>query len=370
MLESELILSPAVRPSRKWEHGSNFHWLHFNPVALQTPSPWRETAVYTGSGRDAIRLLLTDGMAQRGWRRLWVPSYFCQEVVSSISSSGIEIRRYPDNPLRPIPAQPGALEPGDVFFVVNYFGLRSRPRLPETPGVAVVEDHTHDPWSHWAFNSSADYCVAALRKTLPIPDGAVLWSPRGAALPAAPASTPTRQAASADGLAAMVLKRRYLEGHRVEKRMFLELARQAERNIAAGEISGISTFSAVTLPTLPIAPWRVARRRNHQRLREQLASIPWLTVLSGDGDGSCPFIGIVVCDTAARCQHIRHGLIAGDVYPPVLWPLEDRPLPEIPPADRALSTRLVLVHCDMRYSDDDMDRVAALIVELGNAWNG
>ena len=370
VLESKLVLRPTIHASQKWEHGSSFHWLHFDAMAECTPSPWRGPAVYAGSGRDAIRCLLTHGMARRGWRRVWVPSYFCQEVVSSMCSTGIDVRQYPDNPLLPIPAQPGQMEPGDVFFVVNYFGLRSQPRLPETDGIELVEDHTHDPWSHWAFNSPADYCIASLRKTLPVPDGAVLWSPRGKELPPAPAPTLRHQAASTETLAAMLLKLLYLEGHRVDKNVFLELARQAERNIAAGEISGISPVSAAILSNLPIASWREQRGRNQQRLCVDLASASWATVLSGDGDGSCPFTGMVVCDTAARCQHIRRGLIARDVYPAVLWPLEDPVLPGIPETDRALCARLVAIHCDMRYSRDDMDKVAALLVKLGNAWHG
>jgi hypothetical protein len=372
VLESGLILRsrPAGRASRKWEHGSNFHWLQFDPVPKRTPSPWPEPAVYTGSGRDALRCLLVHGIARRGWRRIWVPSYFCQEVVGSIASSGIDIRAYPDNPLLPTPVWPGALREGDVFLAVNYFGLRSRPRLPEIRGVEVIEDHTHDPWSDWAFHSSADYCVASLRKTLPIPDGGVLWSPRGNEVPATPALSPTRRAASAAGLAAMLLKRLYLEGHQVEKKLFLEMARHAERNIATGEISGMSPCSAATLPNLPAASWRDVRRRNHERLRGRLEAAPWSTVLASDGDGSCPFIVMTVCDTAARAEHIRRGLIAADVYPPVLWSLENSVVPDIPQSDRVLAARLVAVHCDMRYSDCDMDRVGTLIVELGNAWNG
>jgi hypothetical protein len=173
----------------------------------------------------------------------------------------------------------------------------------------------------------------------------------------------------------MLLKILYLEGHRIEKDLFLELARQGESNIAAGDVSGMSQFSAAILPTLPIAAWRERRRLNQQRLSTNLASMSWATILSGKGNGSCPFAGIIVCDTASRSEHIRQGLIARDVYPPVLWSLSNprslnNPiLPVIPEADRQLWPRLLLLHCDMRYSWDDMDRVAKLVVQLGDAWH-
>jgi hypothetical protein len=40
----------------------------------------------------------------------------------------------------------------------------------------LVEDHSHDPFSPWAVGSSADYAFCSLRKTLPVPDGGLLWS--------------------------------------------------------------------------------------------------------------------------------------------------------------------------------------------------
>jgi hypothetical protein len=99
-----------------------------------------------------------------------------------------------------------------------------------------------------------------------------------------------------------------------------------------------------------------------------LAPVSWAEVLAGDNGGSCPFSGIVVCDTASRAEHIRRGLIARAVYPAVLWPLERPFSPAIPAEDRQLSARLLSIHCDMRYATDDMDRVADLIIELGATW--
>ena len=51
-----------------------------------------------GSGRDAIRLLLSCGIQHRGWLRLWIPGYFCQEVVETILSTSITVMVYENNP--------------------------------------------------------------------------------------------------------------------------------------------------------------------------------------------------------------------------------------------------------------------------------
>ena len=63
---------------------------------------------------------------------------------------------------------------------VNYFGVREAEPWQawrERTECILVEDHAHDPASAWATTSTADYAFSSLRKTLPVPDGAILWSP-------------------------------------------------------------------------------------------------------------------------------------------------------------------------------------------------
>ena len=101
---------------------------------------------------------------------------------------------------------------GDAIFWVNFFGLGIKPPFGFVPDwVEIIEDHTHDPWSVWAYESTANWCVASLRKTLPLGNGGVLWSPAGHPLPSASPVTPERHTAALEKfLAAMLLKKRYL----------------------------------------------------------------------------------------------------------------------------------------------------------------
>jgi len=72
----------------RWEQGSEFHW----PSALSPAAAsisWPEAASFWGSGRDAFRALLLHGQQTRGWRRLWIPAYFCQEVAKVLQSTGV-----------------------------------------------------------------------------------------------------------------------------------------------------------------------------------------------------------------------------------------------------------------------------------------
>src|SRR5690606_7795309 len=126
-----------------------------------------------GSGRDALRALLRHGKTQLGWQRLLIPSYFCQDVAASFTRE-LPTEVYVDRPgLRP-DERAIATREGDAVLNVNLFGFRTAQWAFKLPGVAVIEDHTHDPWSAWAATSQADFAVASLRKTLPLPDGGVL----------------------------------------------------------------------------------------------------------------------------------------------------------------------------------------------------
>ena len=182
-----------------------------------TPIPWR-CGAYFSTGRDALCALLADICARPAAdcvlpvpRRLWLPGYYCPDVVGTLLPLALavplELRTYPAPPpglpdLARIP-----LAPGDLLLLVNLFGLHgasTTPRLP--PGVVLIEDHTHDPLSRWARTSTADWCFASLRKTLPLPDGGVVWSPGGRALPRPPVLTLQRRLASLEMLAAMTLR--------------------------------------------------------------------------------------------------------------------------------------------------------------------
>lgn len=351
------------------EHGSFFHIIS-HPNEAHNPQPWDKDGLFFGSGRDALRCLLTFGLMTRGWKRLLIPSYFCQAVVSSIVSTGIEVVLYSDAPgeLPQIDADP---KPGDVLFRMNYFGLRSSFPMnwADQVGVEVIDDHTHDPWSDWAWNSDADWCIASFRKALPLPDGGVLWSPQGHALPDQPEVTEERRAASLEKLAAMTLRGLYLEGHSIQKDLFRQLSISAETRIGNGDVSGMPEWTYALLGQFPTTKWREQRRRNHQLLSAALADIPELTVLMPEDDKkSCPFAGTLIFGSPEMREYVRQQLISHDVYLPVMWELDNPAIEGISSEHITLSRCIASVPCDMRYDARDIERVAGLIGELCTAY--
>lgn len=355
------------------EYGSEFHLMDYEIESINE-SPWQlNECLYMGSGRDAIRLLLSYGIEHRGWLRLWVPGYFCQEVVESILSTSITVMVYENNPFE-MRDEWGDLpfRAGDVIFLVNYFGFGNQPDFAgiDRKCVEVIEDHTHDPWSEWAGNSQAEWCLASLRKTMPVPDGGVLWSPQGLSLPDEVDFTIERKNASLDKLAGMVLKKYYLEDLPVQKQVFRDLFIRGEESIASGEISAMSPWSKELLKTFPIDNWRKTRIRNYLRLVDIVKSCESLKVPVANPGEKCPLSVPLLFDTSARRDYVRERLIEHSVYPAILWELDNALVEGISPATIDISRRILSIHCDMRYNEQDMDYIANLIVSFINEFGG
>jgi len=339
--------------SDRWEHGSDFH-LSLEAGPAEVPWGGRPHSLW-GSGRDAIRAVLALGSEELGWRRVLCPTFFCQNVVAALARQ-LEVALYEDDPVHGFPASFDT-RPGDVLFVPNVYGARRKPRVcPGGSGIPTIEDHTHDPLSAWAYESDADYAIASLRKTLPLPDGGVVWSPTSRPLPPERPMTPAHARASLDRLSAMVLKSHYLAGDSVSKEEFRECAVDGERAIGGGEISGISPFSRARMGSLPTRTWREARVANLAAFREALGVCEGVTLLEA------PFAATLLFDSAAAREKVRKELVAVQVYPAVLWSLDDPVVPEIPAPQIDLARRLLTVHCDYRYSPADMARVAAEVL--------
>ena len=247
-----------------WEVGGEFH------LPVDPPGPyhrWPEGAVWYALGRHAVEALL----GQLRSPRLWLPDYFCHEVAARWRETAV-VELYEDDPRWPEPRWESLrTAPRDVVVAVNYFGVRRgapwREWREETSYV-LVEDHAHDPASDWATTSTADYAFSSLRKTLPVPDGAILWSPRGLPLPDQPAG-------GADGselkLAAMLLKGEYLErGDDGLKDRFRRLQLDGEERLAEAAVSGASAATRESLVRGVPLPWRARRSENTARLLSSL----------------------------------------------------------------------------------------------------
>ncbi|WP_354686934.1 hypothetical protein [Cupriavidus necator] len=315
--------------------------------------PWlAQDAVLYGSGRDALRAVIAHGKA-RGWRCLYVPSYYCHDVTDA-AAQDIDVRLYPHAPF-----EPGTvlqLADDEAALVVEYFGM---PCAVRVSGGAVILDRTHDWLAPWSYARTPDYLFASLRKLLPLPDGGIARAAPGQSLPRPPV-TEAHATLAARLAAAMAMKDAWLRGAPLEKVRYLALARDVEA--ALGRADEISGPCALTQALAPAIDLRQLRRR---RLENGTVFSARLTALCGSGSPvrplQTPAYAMLRFATHDAREACRAALIAEHIYPAVLWPMQRE---GVPAAHRMLSDQLLAFHVDYRYGVRDIAHVARTVAGL------
>lgn len=305
-------------------------------------------------GRHAFSALIE----QNNWKRIWIPAYFCYEVISHIETLDIGVQLYNDFPNNPkakeiienLPTQEG-----DVLLRVNYFGIDSAKFL--NINIPIIEDHTLGLNSSWALNSNADWCIISLRKSLPIAIGGMLWSPKKHTLPLAKKTTDKVIDLSNKRYEAMALKAAYLSNQFHEKDVFRNLYIQTEQEIETLQTSGLDKGTTEILLELNIQTWTNAKKQNWD-VAHHLLKIHQIKHIE---TAASPFSIVLTCNSNEERELLRTYLIQKNIYPAILWVL-----PENSPFDEAksFSETMLSIHCDARYTLEDITYICKQIIEF------
>jgi len=326
--------------------------------------PWPEPGTWYLLGRHAVAGMLCSLPAVP--RCLWVPGYFCHDVVDSWRGLS-QIAMYADDPRWPEPRW-STLQPArdDIVLAVNYFGIRSGEpwqHWHESRSCLLLEDHSHDPVSGWALNSRADYAFSSLRKTMPVPDGAILWSPRGHPLPEI---ADEDLSGSALKLAAMIWKHEYLEGRAVDvaKPLYRQWQRAGEDAFdSSTKISSVSPYSRQYLACGMPVRWRHQRAANVQRLlRQRKASVEAQPLFTSWPTDSVPLAAVFRFTSQIARDSTRKRLEDAGIYCPVHWPAPAH----CDQAVREMAATSLTIPTDHRYGSTDMDRIARVLYNKRN----
>ena len=347
-----------TKQENRYEIGSEFHWpgVPHGPY-LSWPEPHRMFA----SGREAL-LCVWRILQNNNINTLFVPDYFCHEVVTWWGQQGVIIRRYVDGPHMTSPVWKSlTASQGDSVLAVNYFGVRDENIWGKWKNankeVLLIEDHSHDPLSDWAYYSQADYAFASLRKTFPVPDGAILWAPKGLPLPDEPSKGDW--SGSALKLAAMVLKKDYLEGAGEHvKDVFRDLQERGESMYGEADASAVSPWSRFLLALGYPVIWREQREKNVKTLLRLIFTHRSIQPLFTEWpDHNCPFNAVLLFASKECRDQCRSRLISAGIYPSVHWELSS----SATSGALALSTRILTIPVDQRYDDEDMKYIASIL---------
>jgi hypothetical protein len=339
--------------------GSEFHWDDRYLSANAGDRHLLADAVHFASARSAFLALVPHVTPEDA--TLHLPTFMCGDFSETLATV-FSIAWYRDLPSEPAPdlstLRPA---PGDVVLAMNTFGIRGgadwRTWIDEHPEVTVVEDHTHDPFSEWARTSNAGYALASLRKTVPLPDGGVLWSPVGRALPSQPATSER-----SDRLIAMMLKAAYLRGAAVPKEAFRVLQIEGETRLCEGDDAAPSLFTTKVFPLLAVGELRTRRAANVARVVKQLSGInaAFAPLFDRWDPGATPFNVVLLCRDRETRDAFRRYLIERSVFPAIHW-AQDGAVSSGDEDALRLGERLLTLPTDFRYDEQDTDRLVAYL---------
>lgn len=332
------------------EFGSDFHHIDTYDSRQKHLTDIYKDAILLADGRQCIVVLIR----QYGWKRVWVPDYFCYEVIDTIKEqTGIDVLFYEDNPLHEANVEKLPFEKSDVLLRMNFFGIRGQ-RSNESIPCPVIEDHTHDPLGHWALNSNADWCIASIRKSLPLPEGGMMWSPKGHRLNVSINLLDENERIAAVRWEGMKMKRAYLHGKDVRKDDFRKRYTETEEFFDRAEPSLIDGQSRkVVEEQLDINLWYGAKRSNWLQLKN-LVERNTCRVLEPEDEFCALFSLVLLFSSKAKRDAVRKRLIEVCVYPAILWVVPDNASENA----KSFSERMLSVHCDGRYTEEDMKKLA------------
>ncbi len=175
------------------ELGSEFH-IDLTDAHIQSNTVYslldRYNTFYTDYGRTAIALLYEYLCKKSGGqsRKVLLPSYICMSVIESFVQENIVFYDLKENFEIEEQGLYDLLGSGDydggIFFLMHYFGTLQKEEtlqqiqfLCERHDITIIEDTTHSFLTKE--RTIGDYCIASLRKWMPIPEGGVIYSNNG-----------------------------------------------------------------------------------------------------------------------------------------------------------------------------------------------
>lgn len=299
-----------------------------------------------------------------------VPSFTCHVCVEPFVKEGYEV--YPYSVETNLCVNWGKLlEDADrlnpsVILIHSYFGLNTLEGDEETiellreRKIVIIEDLTHGMFSSFK-NLNADFFIGSLRKWFPIPDGAFI---KGLDLD-------ENDYCEDEDLVKMKLDAMLMKGS------FQEMATQENSGYRKAGVDSehfldtrvntyrMSEVSKRLFNTFDIETIKKRRRDNFNCLYDILEKCSGIyPVLSKCKENESPYMFPLYVEKG-RSEFQKY-MVSNKVFPTIIWGCPEDLLSKIDNNARYIYDHIICIHCDHRYTTDDMMRVGLLINEYNN----
>lgn len=309
------------------------------------------------TGRHAIRHLIDRIKETKEIHKIWLPEYYCQHVTAwlrQVYQDDIAIYTiYPFDSKTAFDTYNFATA-NDIVIFNNFWGVYAYAYPNEKNRPIFIEDHSHGWLSKPCLNSTADYCFASLRKTLPVALGGIIWSTQHN-LPEPEEDTSSQNDfmhAWDEITKAMALKTALLKGdNTIQKSDYLSIITKFEYFLhEQHSVVAVSKIHKEILVQFLAKDYGYYKKENLAFLKQSLLDTDNFKVLYSKNDFT---FGLpLVFKDRENLNKVKKELVENNIYPSELWP------------DNHCTTDLkylLNIHVDFRYNLEDMDHIATAL---------
>jgi hypothetical protein len=299
------------------ELGNRDRAFHSNLLALNT-------------GRNAFEYILR----VRGYKKVFMPAYYCDVLLEPLQKLGIAVEHYPIN--YDLEFEPFQTSDGEAILCINYFGIKDKfikKVVESTPRIIV--DNTQAFFSPALPGIDTFY---SCRKFFGVPDGSYVSIDKML-------EEPLEHDNSAE-------RYRHLVGRiDASAQDNYGMYQAAEHGLENQPIKLMSPSTKRVLANVDCELVTQRRQANFWFLHGTLGSKNRLQL---------PVGGAFLCYPILLSEEVKHKLVVNKVYTPTYWPnVLKHAAPDSVEYD--LAKNLVCIPIDQRYDLDDMKRIVQII---------
>jgi len=318
------------------------------------------TFTFYYSGRNAFLAVLNDIENKTTINKIWLPSYYCDTVINLINKNFKNVTYYDIDPFNfenEIDVTEFANKE-DIVILNNFWGLstfKEYSNSKEKP--IIIEDHTHGWLSNQSLNSNANYCICSLRKTYPIPLGAIAWMPikNSKQTPYKKEIDTAINKAYLNFYTSMKLKRAFIKVKKNTKDEYLNLLNNGESILCKSNsyIKPNNELLDQINKYLTCNP-NLVKVNNFNQIINSIGKTTKFKILKREG--FTPFGLLLLFKNEKLFISFKNWLISNNIYPAHLWPNTKT---------ESEWKYLLNLHIDFRYNKEDI----SYLVEKINIWS-
>lgn len=290
------------------------------------------------TARSALEVLLN----KRGYKRVWVPRYYCESVLKVFEKVESDYEIY-DVDKEFNPCLEGKVKDGDAIILVNYFGLmgNSITKLVNRYENVIVDNSQ----AFFFYPNKKEDTIYSCRKFFGVIDGSYLYSD------VMTEEEYQKYPVHISGDSVSHLVGRIEEG---PEKYYWDF-RKNESEIGDGGPKRVSEISLAILRNIDYDFCERQRTVNFMQLHrvlKQYNELEWHRVTDVRGPLAYPFL--------TRKEGLRKKLFLNKIYTAIYWPSSGFD----GEWEKYLAEYLVPLPVDQRYNKEDMDRILEVIFEL------